>query len=464
MADESAVQVESKAATLIEPDLNFVRELKEAGGDTLKKCFQCATCSVVCALSPDQKPYPRKEMVYCQWGLKDKLVNNVDVWLCHYCNDCSTHCPRGARPGDTLRAVRALSFRHFAFPSFMGKIVGEKKYLPIMLAIPVLILLLGIKIAGGHIPEGAVEYRDLFPLLLVDAIFVTVTLLAIGSIVFGVWNFLQGIHANAIAEGYAEDKPLAMGEYIKSLISVIPTILLHDKFKLCTTNRDRYWAHILVLVGFVGLFIVTNLGFVGIYGGPLLGINTDFLAPPYSIANPIKLFALLVGIGLLGGILLVIANRLKPKDAESTISYLDWSLIIAVLVTVSTGLLTWIGRVGNLGTVAYGIYFLHLVSVFYIIAYLPYSKLAHMFYRTVAMGYAAYIDRPFGVEGVAAAPVAAPEAEPTPAAEEPPAAEPAAEEAAVEEPAAEAEPVEEKAETPAEPEEEKPAEEEEKKE
>jgi len=345
----------------------------------------------------------------------------------------------------------------------MGKIVGEKKYLPIMLAIPVLILLLGIKIAGGHIPEGAVEYRDLFPLLLVDAIFVTVTFLAIGSIGFGIWNFLQGIHANAVKEGYAEDKPLAMGDYVKSLISVIPTILLHDKFKLCTTNRDRYWAHILVLVGFVGLFIVTNIGFVGIYGGPLLGINTNFLAPPYSIANPIKLFALLVGIGLLGGILLVIANRFKPKDAESTISYLDWSLIIAVLATVSTGLLTWIGRVGNLGTVAYGIYFLHLVSVFYIIAYLPYSKLAHIFYRTVAMGYAAHIDRPFGVEGVAAAPVVAPEAEPTPAAEEPPAEEPAAEEAAAEEPAAEAEAVEEKAEAPAEVEEEKPAEEEEEK-
>jgi hypothetical protein len=257
-----------------------------------------------------------------------------------------------------------------------------------------------------------------------------------------------------------------MGDYVKSLISVIPTILLHDKFKLCTTNRDRYWAHILVLVGFVGLFIVTNIGFVGIYGGPLLGINTNFLAPPYSLANPIKLFALLVGIGLLGGILLVIANRLKPKDAESTISYLDWSLIIAVLATVSTGLLTWIGRVGNVGTVAYGIYFLHLVSVFYIIAYLPYSKLAHIFYRTVAMGYAAYIDRPFGVEGVAAlpvAPVAAPEAEPTPAAEEPAAEEPAPEEAAAEEPAAEAEPVEEKAEAPAEAEAEAPAEVEEEK-
>jgi nitrate reductase gamma subunit len=249
-----------------------------------------------------------------------------------------------------------------------------------------------------------------------------------------------------------------MGDYVKSLISVIPTILLHDKFKLCTTNRDRYWSHILVLVGFVGLFIVTNIGFLGLYI-----VHSDFLAPPYSFGNPIKLFALVVGIGLLVGIILVITNRLKPKDAESTISYLDWSLIIAVLATVSTGLLTWIGRVGNLGTVAYGIYFLHLVSVFYIIAYLPYSKLAHIFYRTVAMGYAAYIDRPFGVEGAVAVPVVPPVAEPTPAAEEPPAEESAAEETAAEEPAAEAEPVEEKAEAPAEAEAEAPAEAEEEK-
>jgi quinone-modifying oxidoreductase subunit QmoC len=356
-----------------------------------------------------------------------------------------------------------MSFRHFAFPNFMGKIVGEAKYLPIMLAIPVLILLLGIKIAGGHIPEGAVEYRDLFPLLLVDAIFVTVTFLALGSIGFGVWNFLQGIHANAVKEGYTDDKPLVMGDFVKSLISVIPTILFHDKFKLCTTNRDRYWSHLLVFIGFVGLFIVTNIGFIGIYGGPLLGINTNFLAPPYSFANPIKLFALLVGIGLLVGSILVITNRLKPKDAESTISYLDWSLIIAVLATVSTGLLTWLGRVGNLGTVAYGIYFLHLVSVFYIIAYLPYSKLAHLFYRTVAMGYAAHIDRPFGVEGAAAAPVAAPAAAPTPAEEEPPTEEPAAEKAVAEEPAAEVEPEEKKAEAPAEAEAEAPAEVEEEK-
>ncbi len=456
MAEESAVQVESKAATLVEPDLDFVRELKAAGGDTLKKCFQCATCSVVCELAPEQKPYPRKEMIYSQWGLKDRLVNSVDVWLCHYCNDCSAHCPRGARPGDTLRAIRAMSFRHFAFPNFMGKIVGQAKYWPIMVAIPVVVLLLGLLITGHlHIPEGPVELREFFPLYLVDTIFITFTALAIISLGFGVWNFLQGIHANSIREGYAEDKPLNMGDFVKGLVSMIPTILFHNKFKQCITNRDRYQSHLLVFLGFIGLFIVTNIGFLALYI-----IRVDFLAPPYSFINPVKLLALASGAALLIGIALVISNRYKEKAAESTTTYLDWSLILAILGIVVTGFLTWLSRVGNAGSFAYIIYFLHLVCVFYIIAYLPYSKLAHLVYRTVAMGYAAYINRPFGVEAVAAAPVATAAAVVAPAGEEVVAEETAAEEPAAEEPAEEPEAA---AEAPGEAEEEKPAEEEEEK-
>jgi quinone-modifying oxidoreductase subunit QmoC len=403
MAEGSAV---SKAATPVEPDLAFVRELQTDGGDTLKKCFQCATCSVVCPLSPDQKPFPRKEMIYAQWGLKDRLVNDVDVWLCHYCNDCSTYCPRGARPGDALRAIRAASFKHFALFGFIGKIVGEAKYWPVMLGIPVVLFLLLLGLTGHlHIPQGEVDFRKLFPLIMVDGIFVTMATLALVSLGFGVKNFLLGLHNNGIREGYAGDSPLDWKKYVQSLITVIPTILLHKRFQECTTNKDRYTAHLLVFFGFIGLFIVTSLGFLGLYIVPVKSI-ANLLAPPYTVANPVKWLAIVSAFSLLVGILLVINNRMKKKAVESRITYLDWALIIAILVVVVTGISSWLLRMADVPGLAYPVYFTHLVGVFYIIAYLPYSKLAHLVYRAAAMGYAAYVGRPFGVQPAAARAVA----------------------------------------------------------
>jgi quinone-modifying oxidoreductase subunit QmoC len=397
MAEGSAVK---RAATPVEPDLEFVREIQKAGGDTLKKCFQCATCSVVCPLSPDQKPYPRKEMIYAQWGLKDRLVNDVDVWLCHYCNDCSTYCPRGARPGDALRAIRAASFRHFALFGFMGRIVGEAKYFPVMLAIPVLLMLAILAFTGHlHIPAGEVMYSKFFPIPFVDGIFLTMTALALVSLGFGVKTFLLGIHDNAVREGYAEDLPLDWKKYVQWLITVIPTILFHKKFQECTTNKDRYTAHLLVFFGFIGLFIVTNVVFVGLYG---LGIHT-----PYSATNPVKWLALVSALSLLVGIIMIVNNRMKKKAVESRITYLDWSLIVAILVTAVTGISAWFLRLAGVAGLAYPVYFTHLVTVFYIIAYLPYSKLAHLVYRTAAMGYAAYVGRPFGVRPAVPAPAVA---------------------------------------------------------
>jgi quinone-modifying oxidoreductase subunit QmoC len=39
---------------LLEPDVGFIKEVSGLGGQDLKKCFQCATCSVACPISPDE--------------------------------------------------------------------------------------------------------------------------------------------------------------------------------------------------------------------------------------------------------------------------------------------------------------------------------------------------------------------------------------------------------------------------
>jgi len=126
----------------INPDLKFIKYLKGAGGDTLKKCYQCATCSVICPLSGDNNPFPRKEMIWAQWGLKDKLVADPDIFLCHQCGDCTAYCPRGAKPGDVLGAIRAYAYTHYGFPSGLAKLATSAKNLPLLIGIPAAIVLI----------------------------------------------------------------------------------------------------------------------------------------------------------------------------------------------------------------------------------------------------------------------------------------------------------------------------------
>lgn len=373
---------------LVKPDVQFIKQLRAMGGETLKKCYQCATCSVVCPISPEEKPFPRKEMIAAQWGLKDKLVGNMDVWLCHHCNDCSTYCPRGARPGDVLNAVRAYSIREYAWPKVLGRIVPDAKFWWLLLAIPVVIFLFILGVTGYlGIPEGEIEFAKFFPTLLVDLIFVPLATLWI-PLVFGIgiYRLLSDIHKNAVAEGKAKRTDFNVPDYIKSVICTLPTILRHSKFSECSSNKDRYLSHILVFFSFLGLFVVTNIFFVALYVLHSPG--------PYSLANPVKVLANVSGVALIVGALLMINNRLKDKGEKiGKGSYYDWSLLILVLCLGVTGMLSELTRLAHLSLIAYPMYFIHLVFVFCLFAYLPYSKLAHLVYRTLAMAYSRYSER-----------------------------------------------------------------------
>ena len=118
---------------VIDPDLDFINKVGALGGEDVKKCYQCATCSVACPISPDTKPFPRKEMIAASWGLKDKLVGNADIWLCHNCGDCSTRCPREAKPADVLAAVRSYTIEEYAQPKILAKALKDPKKLPILM-------------------------------------------------------------------------------------------------------------------------------------------------------------------------------------------------------------------------------------------------------------------------------------------------------------------------------------------
>ena len=67
-------------------------------------------------------------------------------------------------------------------------------------------------------------------------------------------------------------------------------------------------------------------------------------------------------------------------------------LLIAIGLLTLSGTLVELARFGN-WSCAYYLYFFHLVAVWFVIMYLPFTKLGHIFYRTTALFYARSIGR-----------------------------------------------------------------------
>ncbi|MEJ2684448.1 MAG: quinone-interacting membrane-bound oxidoreductase complex subunit QmoC [Candidatus Sulfobium sp.] len=377
---------------VIQPDLKFVKKIMNSGGESLKKCYQCATCSVVCNVTPDDRPFPRKEMIHAQWGLKDKLFGNPDIWLCHQCSDCTAYCPRGAKPGEVLGAVRKLSIEHYAMSGFLGRALGDKKFLLFLLAIPVFILGILVPVVGHQIPaqyfgehlrlphylwkimasNKPIVYADNFmPVPFIDTIFGAAAAFAFLGFIVGVLRYWKDLAAS----GAEARMPLG-----RAIVAMVTEFLAHKKFKKCEVTVDRSRSHLFVFYGFLGLAITTTWAIFYLYG-----LQRE---SPYPLYDPMKILGNLSGIALLLGISWVISNRNRNEKKAGKGSYYDWLFIYLILTIVVTGLLSEILRLLNIAVIAYPVYFIHLVAIFFLFAYAPFSKMAHMVYRATALVYA----------------------------------------------------------------------------
>ncbi len=360
----------------ITPDIQFKKELRKVSKAPLNECIQCGTCSVVCSLAPDDRPFPRKEMIWAGWGLKDKLVANTDVWLCHQCGDCSTYCPRGVKPADVLSAVRQITYKQYARPKFLGTMLSHPKWLPVALLIPIVIISAILKLAGTFtIPEGPVNYSAFFPHGWLNSSFTLITFLSYGLAATGLFRFWKDMKKNF------PDFSLEKG-FFNCFRQSLGSIMTHSKFGECSSQKPRKIAHFLVFYGFILLLFVTAYAIVA-------AITHNY---PLGLYNPFKIAGNIAGLMLLTGLGLMIFNRLFNKKNFGNSNYSDWLLLISILLLTISGIVVEVARFQNWSS-AYHLYFFHLVCVWFVIIYLPYTKFGHLIYRTLAMMFARSIGR-----------------------------------------------------------------------
>ncbi|MBQ7457380.1 MAG: quinone-interacting membrane-bound oxidoreductase complex subunit QmoC [Desulfovibrio sp.] len=385
------------AQCTLKPDIDFTRKLTLAGGDSLKKCYQCATCAVACPLAPANAPYPRKEMVWASWGLKDKLTSDVDIWLCHNCGNCSDLCPRGANPADVMSAARNVVYQDLTAPKCVGSLMSKPSGLPILFGIPAILWFIVWWIRSlyndgnwfpvrpdGHIVFGDIFYGD----YTIDPIFMLTFFGALFILCRGAYKLWQSFKPDGAVAVIGEK-----GCWLCHLWHVLVDEVIfatrfddcHDGPKTGKVTQTRRVGHTVLVWAFVTLAFVTAVVALGHWGGkifPIIEITT-----PLHPMHLVKIIANVGALMLVVGLILLTIRRIAENSETHKSNYYDWYLLGIIWAVALTGIFSQVFRLAEAVGPAFLVYYLHLVFVWMLFAYLPWSKLGHLFYRTVALLY-----------------------------------------------------------------------------
>jgi quinone-modifying oxidoreductase subunit QmoC len=109
---------------------------------------------------------------------------------------------------------------------------------------------------------------------------------------------------------------------------------------------------------------------------------------PFGLWSPWKMLANAGGAALGAGCLLMMWDRLRDNERTGAGSYFDWALISTLLLVALTGYITEVLHYLRLEPHRHIAYFVHLVFVLALLMSLPYSKLAHLAYRSTVLVFA----------------------------------------------------------------------------
>jgi heterodisulfide reductase subunit C len=101
------------------------RELREAfleevdlipGGEKIKQCIQCGTCTGSCPVSYAMEITPRKVIALFRAGEIESILRSNTIWLCASCYGCTVRCPAGIKITDMMYALKRLAMSRNIYP------------------------------------------------------------------------------------------------------------------------------------------------------------------------------------------------------------------------------------------------------------------------------------------------------------------------------------------------------------
>jgi len=369
-------------------DPGLMKNLARFGVADATTCFNCGNCTAVCSLSSESTPFPRKMIRYLQLGLKDKLMQCPEPWLCYYCGDCSSTCPRDASPGEVMMGFRRYFTSEYE-PIGISRLFYKNNVFAVLLTLA-LALILGafflVQKAGTGAEDmfvtrwlfGLVDYHFIETIGI--AVFIIIALSIIGGLVRMITLFYRsgnGVKTEASAENGKKNR------FFPAMVEVVKELMTLKRYQNCSEEDDTVWflkpwfIHWAIMWGFIGLAVATLLDI------PMLGLKD----PNAATWLPSRILGIAAGLVLMYGATVAFIRRLTKSGKNTEHSrFSDWLFIVFLWGLGFTGFwLTASVYFLSDNHISQIVLLVHTVMAMELLLLFAFSKFAHVLYRPLAL-------------------------------------------------------------------------------
>ena len=349
----------------IDPDLH--KEIARFGCDDFTECINCGNCTAVCSLSGGDAVFPRKTIRYAQLGLKDRLMESTEPWLCYYCGECSETCPRQANPGEIMMTLRRWLTSEYDWTGLSKKLYLSKAWEIFALAATAAFVIALFVVFHGPMVTTQVELNTFAPVAWVEFGDWTMALL------LSTFLFTNVLRMHRYVMGSWLPSRISLGVYLQELKTLVTHAATQKRWKSCD-NPSRWVKHFLLVTGYVTMLL-------------LIVVFLRWFQTDGSQWRPIDL----LGYYATGVLMFVtgemMISRFRRREEIHKHSHpTDWMFLILLFLTSLTGILLHGFRLAGLPMSTYYMYVIHLaIAVPMLVIEVPFGKWSHLAYRPLAV-------------------------------------------------------------------------------
>jgi ferredoxin len=332
----------------------FGEELKKYGASDFHACYNCGTCTAVCALSNEKDSFPREMLRNSVLGLKGDIKSSLKPWLCYYCGECTTHCPQSANPGELMMSLRRWLTAQYDWTGLSG-LLYKSLLLSFLAFLLVAAGVLAIGFYKGFNLGILMHYGHSFEVIAIAGVFALILL----PNVIRMWYYII----------LKPKHKIPLMTYAKGLWELVVHMFTQKRTLGCDDNVLRWFEHFLLVISYLTLLFVT------VFLDWFASRNAFFVVLGYVVSAIIVIVT----------VDFVIGRIRKKKEISKFSQPSDWLFVIWLSMMGFTAMAVRLFIDTDLLEANAWFYLVHLIIlVQWALIIVPFGKWTHFLYRSFA--------------------------------------------------------------------------------